>query len=84
MEFIKIDTEKLSELIKDRMRERKITVSKVSTDLQWPRSLAAMVIQGQRSVSEKRLRKLRISPIQGSEMSLSPPQRRKFNTFNPF
>jgi len=30
------------------------------------------------------LGKLRISPIQGSEMSLSPPQRRKFNTFNPF
>ena len=36
------------------------------------------------SLYENNLGKLRISPIQGSEMSLLPPQRRKFNTFNPF
>ncbi len=55
MGSMKIDTEKLSELIKERMRERKITVSKVAADLQWPRSMAAIIIQGQRSVPEKRL-----------------------------
>lgn len=32
----------------------------------------------------ERLGKLRISPTQGSETSLSLPQRQKFSTFHPF
>jgi hypothetical protein len=61
-------------------RPNNININNLKTEKNFP----LVLLQAIKNTIDDALGKLRISPIQGSEMSLSLPQRRKFNTFNPF
>ncbi len=50
-----IDMEKLSDLFREKLREKNITITKLCEDLEWSRPMAAMIIHGQRRPSESML-----------------------------
>lgn len=57
-EWQKIDSEKLSELMRERIRERDVTISSISEELEISRNLLATILHGKRRPSPQRLMQL--------------------------
>ena len=76
IDILESDWEEQAALIRERVREKEIPISKIAIDLDWPRSVAAMIIRGQRMPSASNLNKLlEYLEIDASEIAIKKQQR---------